>query len=88
MAKDNTGTFPGAIRDHKEAVQAEAAKVNTKIEGAFRKLATKMSERAKKAKAKMDSARKPDKRGILLRRFELYSDAATHLKDRLNSSED
>ncbi|MCJ2026365.1 hypothetical protein [Methylobacterium sp. J-067] len=83
MAKDNKSTFPGAIRDHKEAVQSEAAKVNTKIEDAFQKLATKMSERAEKAKTKMDGARKPEKRAVLLRRFELYSDAATHLKERL-----
>jgi hypothetical protein len=35
----------------------------------------------------MDKTRKPEKRAILLRRFELYSDAATHLKEHLPKME-
>lgn len=83
MAKGEKSTFPGSMRDHQEAVQAEAEKVSTKIDEAFGKLAKKMRERADKAKAKMEGTRKPEKRAILLRRFELYADAAIHLEDRL-----
>jgi hypothetical protein len=46
-----------------------------------------MRERADKAKAKMEGTRKPEKRAVLLRRFELYGDAATHLEDRLPQNE-
>lgn len=83
MAKDKKSTFPGAVRDHKDAAKAAAEKVSAKIDEAFGKLAKKMRERADKAKSKMDGARKPEKRAILLRRFELYADAATHLEERL-----
>lgn len=83
MAKDEKSTFPGALRDHQDAVKAEAEKVSTKIDEAFGKLAKKMRERADKAKGKMGEARKPEKRAVLQRRFELYADAATHLEERL-----
>ncbi|KTS06435.1 hypothetical protein SB2_21965 [Methylobacterium radiotolerans] len=83
MAKDKKSTFPGSLRDHKDAANAEAEKVNAKINDAFLKLAKKMRERADKAKSKVDAARKPEKRAVLLRRFELYADAATHLEERL-----
>lgn len=83
MAKDKKSTFPGSMRDHKDAVNAEAEHVRTKIDEAFGKLAKKMRERSDKAKAKMEGTRKPEKRAVLLRRFELYADAATHLEERL-----
>ena len=83
MPKDNKSTFPGSTRDHQDAVKAEAEKVSAKIDEAFGKLAKKIRERADKAKSKMDEARKPEKRAVLLRRFELYADAATHLEERL-----
>ncbi|SDO56160.1 hypothetical protein SAMN05216360_12742 [Methylobacterium phyllostachyos] len=83
MAKDEKSTFPGALRDHQDAVKAEAEKVGTKIDEAFGKLAKKMRERADKAKGKMGEARKPEKRAVLQRRFKLYADAATHLEERL-----
>ena len=83
MAMDTKSEFPGSLRDHKDAANAEADKVNAKIEEAFTKLAKKMRERADKAKAKVDGTRKPEKRAVLLRRFELYADAATHLEERL-----
>lgn len=83
MAKDDKSTFPGALRDHQDAVKAEAEKVGTKIDEVFGKLAKKMRERAEKAKAKMGDARKPEKRAVLQRRFELYAHAATHFKERL-----
>ncbi len=54
MAKDKKSTFPGSLRDHKDAAKAEAEKVSAKIDEAFQKLAKKMRERADKAKAKMD----------------------------------
>lgn len=88
MAKDKKSTFPGSMRDHHDAVKAEGEKVSTKIDEAFQKLAKKMRERADKAKGKMDGTRKPEKRAVLLRRFELYADAATHLEERLPSRDD
>lgn len=88
MAKDIKTTFLGAIRDHQEAVKAEAEKASAKIEDAFQKLATKLSNRADKAKEKMDQRKKPEKRAVLLRRFELYSDAANHLRDHLSRRDD
>ena len=88
MTKDGKSTFPGSIRDHQDAVKAEAAKVSTKIDEAFGKLAKKMRERADKAKAKMEATRKPEKRAVLLRRFELYADAANHLEERLPQRDD
>lgn len=87
MAQNNKSTFPGSVRDHQDAVKAEAEKVSAKIDEAFQKLAKKMRERADKAKGKMDGTRKPEKRAVLLRRFELYSDAATHLEERLPQRE-
>lgn len=83
MTKDEKSTFPGSTRDHQDAVKAEAEKVSAKIDEAFVKLAKKMRGHADKAKSKMEGARKPEKRAILLRRFELYADAATHLEERL-----
>lgn len=88
MAKDQKSTFPGSMRDHQDAVKAEAEKVGAKIDEAFGKLAKKMRERADKAKGKMDGTRKPEKRAVLLRRFELYSDAATNLEERLPQHDD
>lgn len=83
MDNDEKSTFPGSMRDHHDAVKAEAERVSSKINEALGKLAKKMRERADKAKAKMEGTRKPEKRAVLLRRFELYADAATHLEERL-----
>ena len=88
MTQEKKSTFPGSIREHQDAVRSEAEKVGTKIDEAFQKLAKKMRERADKAKGKMDGTRKPEKRAILLRRFELYADAATHLEERLPQHKD
>jgi ribosome-associated translation inhibitor RaiA len=87
MTKDSKSTFPGSLRDHKDAVQAETKDISAKIDNAFQKLAKKLSERADKAKAKMDETKKPERRAVLLRRFELYSDAATHLREHLPKRE-
>jgi TRAP-type C4-dicarboxylate transport system substrate-binding protein len=88
MTKDGKSTFPGSIRDYQEAVKAEAEEASAKIDEAFGKLSKKMRERAEKAKAKMEATRKPEKRAILLRRFELYADAASHLENRLPQRDD
>ena len=87
MAKDKTSAFPGSVLDQKNAANDEAAKVSAKIQEAFGKLAKKMRERAEKAKSKMDETQKPEKRAVLMRRFELYADAATHLEERLPPSD-
>lgn len=83
MAKDQKSTFPGSLRDHKDIAKTEAEKISAKIDDAFAKLAKKMRERADKAKSKMDGVKKSEKRAVLLRRFELYADAATYLEERL-----
>ena len=83
MAKDKKSAFPGSVREQKNAANDEAVKVSAKIQEAFGKLAKKMRERAENAKSKMDETQKPEKRAVLMRRFELYADAATHLEQRL-----
>lgn len=81
--KDNKSTFPKAEVGSSDPAKAEADKVNSKIDEAFEKLAKKMRGHADKAKAKIDGTKKPEKRAVLLRRFELYADAANHLEERL-----
>lgn len=88
MAKDTKSKFPGSLREQKDAANAEGDKVSAKIDEAFTKLAKKMRERADKAKAKIDGTKKPEKRAVLLRRFELYADAATHLEEHLANRND
>jgi hypothetical protein len=88
MTKDKKSTFPGSMLEHKDAAKAEADRVSAKIDEAFQKLAKKMRERADKAKSKLDGTRKSEKRAVLLRRFELYADAATHLEERLPQRDD
>ena len=93
MAGDEKSRFPELVRgkDNQgkpDAAKAEAEKVNAKIDEAFKKLAKKMRHHADKAKSKIDGSTKPEKRAVLLRRFELYSDAATHLEDRLGGRRD
>lgn len=83
-AKDTKSTFPGSLRDNKDAANTEGDKVSAKIDEAFKKLAKKMRDHADKAKAKIDGTKKPEKRAALLRRFELYADAAAHLEERLH----
>ncbi|GAN49829.1 hypothetical protein ME121_3864 [Methylobacterium sp. ME121] len=87
LAKDERSTLPGPMPDHEDAVKAEVEQVSAKIDKAFRKLAKKMRERADKAKAKADGTRKPERRAVLLRRCELYADAATHIEGRFSGGE-
>lgn len=70
------------MREQKDAAKSEADKVKAKIDEAFEKLANKMRGHADKAKAKIDYTKKPHKRAVLLRRIELYADAATYLEER------
>lgn len=88
MAKDKKSVFPGSMRDHEDAVKADAEKVGTKIDESFQKLAKKMRGHADKAKSKVDTTKKPEKRAVQLRRFELYADAATHLEERFSRRDD
>ena len=83
VAKDNKSEFPGSLRDHKDAANAEGDKVSAKIDDAFKKLSKKMRDHADKAKTKMEGTKKPEKRAVLLRHFELYNDAAIHLEEKL-----
>lgn len=88
MAKDAKSTFPTLMQAHRDAAKTEGDKISAKIDAAFEKLAKKMRDRADKAKAKIDGTKKPEKRAVLLRRFELYADAATHLEERLAHRQD
>ncbi len=69
--------------EYDEALKSEAEKVTGKIDDAFEKLANKLRGKAEKAKSKVDTTKHAAKRAVLLRRFELYADAANHLEDRL-----
>lgn len=83
MTKNAKSTLPKPVRDQSDAARDEGEKVNAKIDAAFDKLARKMRARADRAKGKLDGVTKADKRAVLLRRFELYADAATYLEERL-----
>lgn len=83
MTKNAKSTLPKLGRGKMDAARDEGEKVNAKIEAAFQKLARKMRDRADRAKGKLDGVTKADKRAVLLRRFELYADAATYLEERL-----
>ena len=88
MTKDAKSPLPKLVRGKVDAAKDEGEKVNHKIEAAFEKLAKKMRDRADKAKGKLDGVTKADKRAVLLRRFELYADAATYLEERLLQREE
>ncbi|GJE52437.1 hypothetical protein GOFOIKOB_5508 [Methylobacterium tardum] len=88
MTKDAKSTFPKLVQGESNAATDEGRKINAKIDEAFGKLAKKMRDRADKAKGKLDGVKKVDKRAVLLRRFELYADAATYLEERLLHRED
>ncbi|MDP4006619.1 hypothetical protein [Methylobacterium sp. NEAU K] len=88
MAKDAKSTFSPLMQEHKDAAKAEGDKISAKIDEAFEKFAKKMRDRADKAKAKIEGTKKPEKRAVLLRRFELYADAANHIEERLAHRQD
>ncbi|WP_071000777.1 hypothetical protein [Methylobacterium sp. C1] len=83
MTRDAQCTIPGRAQGAADAARDEARKVNAEIDAAFGKLAEKMRGRAVKAKAKLAGAMQADRRAMLVRRFELYADAATYLEERL-----
>ncbi|WP_267427798.1 hypothetical protein [Methylobacterium sp. GC_Met_2] len=67
--------------DHSEILKREADDITGKIDEKFDKLAKKLREKAEKAKEKLNDTKKDANRAVLLRRFELYSDAANHLEE-------
>lgn len=71
------------LRDNPDPARAEGEKVGARIDSAFEKLSRKLRARAEKARGKLDAATRADKRAILLRRYELYADAASYLEERL-----
>ena len=83
MAGEATRSAPKRRRDDPDPARAEGEKVGARIDAAFEKLAGKLRARADKAHAKLDAATKPDERAVLLRRYELYADAAAYLEERL-----
>jgi hypothetical protein len=64
-----------------ETLKKETDKVTNKIDESFDKLAKKLRNKADKAKEKLSGTSKEAARAILLRRFELYADAANHLEE-------
>ena len=67
--------------DHSEILKQEADEITGKIDEKFDKLAKKFREKADKAKEKLNDTKKEAERAVLLRRFELYADAANHLEE-------
>ncbi|APT33590.1 hypothetical protein MCBMB27_04299 [Methylobacterium phyllosphaerae] len=83
MAGEATKPPPGRAPDDLDPARAEGEKVGARIDAAFEKLARKMRARADKAHGKLDAATPAEKRAVLLRRYELYADAAAYLEERL-----
>ncbi|MEE7451199.1 hypothetical protein MRF4_27370 [Methylobacterium radiotolerans] len=83
MAGEATRSSPERRRDDPDPARAEGEKVGARIDAAFGKLARKLRARADRARAKLDAAGKADRRAMLLRRYELYADAAAYLEERL-----
>ena len=67
--------------DYSEILKQEANKITGEINDRFDKLAKKFRGKADKAKGKLNDTKKEAKRAVLLRRFELYADAANHLEE-------
>ena len=68
-------------KDYSEILKQEADEVTGKIDEKFDKLSNKFRDKADKAKEKLNDTKKEAKRAVLLRRFELYADAANHLEE-------
>lgn len=83
MAGEAKRAAPKRRRDDPDAARAEGEKVGARIDAAFENLAGKLRARADRARAKLDAATKAEKRAVLLRRYELYADAAAYLEERL-----
>ena len=63
-----------------QALRRESEAVAGKIDDAYGKLAAKLRAKADKASAAMETRKDGTKRALLLRRFELYADAAHELE--------
>ncbi|SDA09840.1 hypothetical protein SAMN02799622_00291 [Methylobacterium sp. UNC378MF] len=83
MAGQATRIAPKRPRDEPDPARAEGEKAGARIDAAFEKLARKMRARADKAHGKLAAVTEPGKRAVLLRRYELYADAAAYLEERL-----
>ncbi|WP_246692852.1 hypothetical protein [Methylobacterium sp. WL64] len=79
----NRHTTKPETKDYSEIMKEESDKITSKIDESFGKLANKLRGKADKAKEKLGRTKKEAKRSVLLRRFELYADAAQHLEDHL-----
>ena len=64
-------------------LKQETADISAKIAASYEQLAGKFREKAKRAADKVKDTKGEEKRALHRRRFELYSDAATDLEDRL-----
>ena len=64
-------------------LKQETADISAKIAASYEKLAGKFREKAKRAADKVKDTKGEEMRAFHRRRFELYSDAATDLEDRL-----
>jgi predicted nucleic acid-binding Zn-ribbon protein len=67
-------------------LKQETADISAKIAASYEQLAGKFREKAKRAADKVKDTKGEEKRAPHRRRFELYSDAATDLEDRLPSA--
>lgn len=65
-----------------DELKRETDKVTSKIDAAIEKLAIKYRDKSEEAKAKLADTKGKAKRAVLLRRFELYGDAAHLLEAR------
>lgn len=64
-------------------LKQETADISAKIAASYEKLAGKFQQKALRAAEKARDAKGEEKQILHRRRFDLYSDAATDLKDRL-----
>ncbi len=64
-------------------LKQETADISAKIAASYEKLVGKFREKAERAKDKLKDTKGEEKRALYRRRFELYSDTATDLEDRL-----
>lgn len=64
-------------------LKQETADISAKIAASYEKLAGRLRQKAQRAAEKVKDTKGEEKRALQRRRFELYSDAATDLEERL-----
>ena len=72
-----------AKKDKPVDLKQETADISAKIATSYEKLAGKFRQKAQRAAEKARDAKGGEKEILHRRRFDLYSDAATDLRDRL-----